>query len=143
MKIISFSKDWGDEFEMPILSIIGDAYLEAIQRIIEIFNKHGYIDDEDEWTFGTNEYFYFSGEELLDIIEDAKDISDREYLVLDKFNIGGYDMLEHFTECKLREWFDKQHEFNQGEYYILKGNLLQLYDEDAADDLLKNVIIYG
>lgn len=41
---------------------------------------------------GTNEFFDFTPEDLKQFIDDAEDISAEECVVLNKFNISGFDI---------------------------------------------------
>jgi hypothetical protein len=79
--IICESKDWADEFDYPIFSIFG----EKTKRTLLLYNN--YLEDEDltEIYFGTNEYFGFIRKEVVDMIQNAKEITESEIEVFDKY----------------------------------------------------------
>jgi hypothetical protein len=94
--IICTSRDWADEFDYPIFSIFG----EETRRIILLHNN--YIDEEalEEVYFGSNEHFSFNRKEIIDMIQNAKEISVADINVLDKYTSGlaAFDIIDHILE---------------------------------------------
>jgi hypothetical protein len=48
--------------------------------------------------WGTNEFFDFTLEDLKQFIDNAKDISEEECAVLNKFNVRGFDIYDRIED---------------------------------------------
>lgn len=92
-KMIIFTvENWADEFDYPIYSVTTKEKLETLVKKLEE-NPFSYGDYE--FGFGTNEYFEFSSEEFINLLEKAKEISDEELATINKFtpNYLGLDIV--------------------------------------------------
>jgi len=73
--------DYADEFDYPVISLFT-----AKQRKFILKNKNK-IPENYEACFGANEYLEFTKEEIIEMFENAKEISKKEIKVLESFNI--------------------------------------------------------
>lgn len=89
-------ENWADEFDYPIFSV---AEPETFKSLIEYFEKNP-VRDTREFCFGTNEYFEFSNDEILSLLNSAKPIADEELKVLEKFVplSLGLDIVSHLID---------------------------------------------
>ena len=90
--IINSTRDYADEFDYTIRSYLTQEKINCLNEnrdfIISVF------EDSDSATFecyfGTNEGFDISIHEFFDLILDAKEISEKEYLILKKFEQNSF-----------------------------------------------------
>lgn len=75
--MIAKSKNWADEFDYPILSIFN----EKTRNVILLHNNFLGDDDLEECYFGTNEYFSFEKDEVLDMIRNAEEVEGEDLKV--------------------------------------------------------------
>ena len=88
MKIICTERDYADEFDYPILSIITDEIEVKFRERMEELKKFGVsFSDQREYYFGTNEALDLSYDEIINMVDNAKPITDAELEVLVKFNV--------------------------------------------------------
>jgi len=76
--LINTSINYADEFDYPIQSIM------SWKKIIEILKT---IDEWKEICFGSNQCIYLDLDEIIDILLSGKEITEKEYDILIKFNI--------------------------------------------------------
>ena len=88
--------DWGDEFDVPILSIFDT---ETCDKALDILDNLG-SDWSEDFYFGTNEFFNFSAKEIKEMIIESRIILDNELDVLEKYvpSCLGIDIVEQFLE---------------------------------------------
>ena len=100
--LVQCDSNYADEFDIYFHMVMSEQELEEAKEII---SKTDW--DWEEFYFGTNESVDFSTEGLLDCLNEAKEITEEEYKVLDKLgltNIGFGDglnwdwILEHAEE---------------------------------------------
>lgn len=88
MKIIITTKDWADEFDYPIISLITDELEEEFWKRMKELKKTGVnFSLKRSYYFGTNEAFNFSYNNIIDMVKEAQTITDEEMNVLKKFNV--------------------------------------------------------
>lgn len=92
MKAYINNIDWADEGDVFFFSVESEENLQALKELIEIYIKLDLFHEKVQMYWGTNEWFYFSGENLLEFINQAEDISDEELEVFYKFKISGFDI---------------------------------------------------
>lgn len=91
MKAYINNVDWADEGDIFFFSLETEERLQAMKELIELYIKLNLF-EEIKMYWGTNEWFYFSGEDLLEFIDQAEDISNEELEILYKFKISGFDI---------------------------------------------------
>jgi hypothetical protein len=93
--IINSTRNYADEFEYTIRSYLTQEKINCLNEnqdfIISIFEETS--KSEFKCYFGTNECFDLSINEFFDLITDAKEISETEYLILKKFEITALDIV--------------------------------------------------
>lgn len=106
--IINTTRDYADEFEYTIRSYLTQEKINSINEnrefIISVFEER----DKAKFKcyFGTNEWFDISIHEFFDLIADAKEISEKEYLILKKFEIASLDIVERVITYFLDHSYD-------------------------------------
>jgi len=96
--MIAKSENWSDEFDYPILSI----FTEKTKNVILLHNN--FFDDTDleECYFGTNEYFSFKKEKVLNMIRSAEEVDYDDlkfaYKIREKFEYCSYDIVDDILE---------------------------------------------
>lgn len=80
MLCIITSAEYADEFDYPVISFFTDEQRDFI------LENQGRIEDIDA-CFGTNESIDFGVDELVSLVENAKDVTDKERAVFAKFGI--------------------------------------------------------
>lgn len=106
--IINSTRDYDDEFDYTIRSYLTQEKINCLNEnrdfIISVF------EDSDsakfECCFGTNEGFDISIHEFFDLILDAKEISEKEYLILKKFEIASLDIVDRVISYFLDHSYD-------------------------------------
>lgn len=106
--IINSTKDYADEFDYTIRSFLSREKINCLKEnqefITSVFEESG--DSEFECYFGTNECFDLTISEFFDYIEDAKEISEKEYLILKKFEIASLDIVDRVISYFLDHAYD-------------------------------------
>jgi hypothetical protein len=88
MKLICTKRDYAGEFGYPIVSLITDEIKVKFRERMEELKKFGVsFSDQREYYFGTNESLELSYNEIIEMVDNAKPITDMELEVLTKFNI--------------------------------------------------------
>lgn len=98
MKILFITRDYADEFDYPIYSLMSD---ELYADVMEYLETKQDSHEVEEWTFGSNEFISLSRAEIYRImLKEAKDISEHELQVLNKFvpSYVGLDIIEQLVE---------------------------------------------
>ena len=91
MKVYIGDVDWADEGDVFFFSVEYEENLKAMKSLIEIISELDLSLSADMY-WGTNEYFNFNTEDLLAFIDGAKDISEEELAIFDKFGVSGFDI---------------------------------------------------
>ena len=94
MKIFISNEDWADEGDVFFCSIESEERLKKLKDLIDLYVELDLLPSSIEMYWGTNEFFDFTPEELKQFIDDAKDISEEECAVLNKFNVRGFDIYD-------------------------------------------------
>lgn len=106
--IINSTKDYADEFDYTIRSYLTQEKLNCLNEnrdfIISVFEDSDNY--EFECYFGTNECFDINIHEFFDLILDAKEISEKEYLILKKFEIASLDIVDRVISYFLDHAYD-------------------------------------
>ena len=101
MKLICTERDYADEFDYPIISVITNEFEVMIRGRMKELKKFGvsFTDDQREYYFDTNE--------IIDMIDNAKPITDAELEVLAKFGVTslGIDIVSRVMDS---EEFDEE-----------------------------------
>lgn len=97
MKVYVNNVDWADEGDVFFFSVIEESELEAMKNLLLIYDD---LDISYDATigWGTNEWFDFDGEDLMEFIDGAQDISDEELAVFKKFRISGLDIYDRIRD---------------------------------------------
>lgn len=75
-KLVIWDENWSDEFDIFGYEIVEE---EILNLIIDILKKNpNLLDDDTEFYFGTNEYIDLNQEDIIEILEEAKNLSDTE-----------------------------------------------------------------
>lgn len=98
MKAYINNVDWADEGNVFFYSIESEENLQLMKELTKILEELDLFDDDVEMYWGTNEFFAFNAEDFLEFIEDAKDISEEELAVFEKFNVYGFDIYERILD---------------------------------------------
>ena len=92
MKAYIGNMDWADEGDVFFCSIESEERLKKLRDLIDLYVELDLLPPSTEMYWGTNEFFEFTPEDLKQLIDSAKDISEEEYAVLKKFNVSGFDI---------------------------------------------------
>lgn len=98
MKIYIDNIDWADEGDVFFCSIESEERLKKLRDLIDLYVELDLLPSSIEMYWGTNEFFDFTPEELKQFIDDAKDISEEECAVLNKFNVRGFNIYDRIED---------------------------------------------
>lgn len=98
MKIYIDNIDWADEGDVFFCSIESEERLKKLRDLIDLYVELDLLPPSIEMYWGTNEFFDFTPEELKQFIDNAKDISEEECAVLNKFNVRGFDIYDRIED---------------------------------------------
>lgn len=98
MKIYIDNIDWADEGNVFFCSIESEERLKKLRDLIDLYVELDLLPPSIEMYWGTNEFFDFTPEELKQFIDNAKDISEEECAVLNKFNVRGFDIYDRIED---------------------------------------------
>ena len=132
MKAYIGNVDWADEGDVFFFSIESEERLQAMEELIKIIEELDLFYGKAEMYWGTNESFKFDTEDFLDFISKARDISEEEIKVLEKFEISGFDIyynIETFIHDCINPWDDIP-ELSEEDLDRIEPLFLQLYDKD-------------
>lgn len=94
MKAYIGTVSWADECDVFFYSIETNERIEAMKELLEIYSELGLFEYKKEVNWGTNQWFEFDKEDFLEFLDNAKDISEEELAVLDKFKVVGFDIYD-------------------------------------------------
>ena len=98
MKAYIGNLDWADEGDVFFCSVESEERLKKLRDLIDLYVELNLLPSSIEIYWGTNEYFEFTPEDLKQFIDDAKDISAEECVVLDKFDVSGFDIYDRIED---------------------------------------------
>lgn len=98
MKIYIDNIDWADEGDVFFCSIESEERLKKLRDLIDLYVELDLLPSSIEMYWGTNEFFDFTPEELKQFIDNAKNISEEECAVLNKFNVRGFDIYDRIED---------------------------------------------
>lgn len=98
MKIYIDNIDWADEGDVFFCSIESEERLKKLRDLIDLYVELDLLPPSIEMYWGTNEFFDFTPEELKQFIDNAKDISEEECAVLNKFNVRGFNIYDRIED---------------------------------------------
>lgn len=126
MKAYIGNVDWADEGDIFFFSVESEERLQAMRELIKIYIKLDLFHEKVEMYWGTNESFYFGGEDLLEFIDEAEDVSDEELEVFYKFGVNGFDIyyriLYILKERAIPTWY----------YYAHKSDFPNIDKEEVS-----------
>jgi hypothetical protein len=88
MWLVVWNEDWADEFNIFGIEVITDGYRD---RLIEKLKKavNNNINREKEYYFGTNEFIMFDYSYVLEVLKEAKKLTETESKVLFDLELVG------------------------------------------------------
>ena len=98
MKIYIGNIDWADEGDVFFCSVESEERLKKLRDLLDLYVKLNLLPSSIEMYWGTNEFFNFTPEDFKQFIDSAKDISEEECAVLNKFNVRGFDIYERIED---------------------------------------------
>lgn len=98
MKAYIGNLDWADEGDVFFCSIESGERLKKLRDLIDLYVELDLLPPSTEMYWGTNEFFEFTPEDLKQFIDNAKDISEEECTVLNKFNVRGFDIYDRIED---------------------------------------------
>lgn len=136
MKAYIGNVDWADEGDVFFFSIESEENLEAMKDLIDILIELDLFCPSDMY-WGTNQYFYFEADDLLEFINEAEDISEEELAIFNKFKISGFDIFERISD-KLHDLiWDLVYDISQEDLDRIKPLYIKLYDQKGWEDIQK------
>lgn len=136
MKVYIGNVEWADEGGIFFFSVESEENLEAMKSLINILVELDlFYPSEMYW--GTNEFFDFDANDLLEFINKAKDISEEELAIFNKFKISGLDIFERMSD-KLHDLiWDLDYDISQEDLDRIKPLYIKLYDQKSWEDIQK------
>lgn len=136
MKAYIGNVDWADEGDIFFFSVESEENLEAMKSLIEILVELDlFYPLEMYW--GTNEYFNFEADDLLEFINEAKDISEEELATFNKFGIYGFDIFEKMPYELYDLIWGLDYDISQEGLDRIKPLCIKLYDQKSWEDIQK------
>lgn len=106
--IINDTRNYADEFEYTMRSYLTKEKFNCLNEnrefIISVFEDTN--NSEFECYFGTNECLDMSIYEFFDLITDAKQLPENEYLVLKKYEVASLDVVDRVVSYFLDYAYD-------------------------------------
>lgn len=136
MKAYIGNVDWADEGDVFFFSVESEENLKAMKDLIDILVELDLFCPSDMY-WGTNQYFYFEADDLLEFINEAEDISEEELAIFNKFKISGFDIFERISD-KLHDLiWDLVYDISQEDLDRIKPLYIKLYDQKGWEDIQK------
>ena len=141
MKAYIGNVDWADEGNVFFFSIESEENLKTMREFIETLVELDLVYSAEVY-WGTNEYFIFNADKFLSFIDNAKDISEEELAVFNKFKVSGFDiykvMLENLSGF-IYQWdyigWDFPDNLNDEGLNKIKPFYIKLYGQEEWDKL--------
>lgn len=136
MKAYIGNVDWADEGDVFFFSVENEENLKAMKSLINILVELDlFYSSEMYW--GTNESFDFDADDFLGFINKAKDISEEELAIFNKFKISGFNIFERILD-KLHDLiWDLDYDISQEDLDRIKPLYIKLYDQKSWEDIQK------
>lgn len=143
MKAYIGSVDWADEGDVFFFSIESEDRLKSAASIIELFLKYSILEMNEgiglHWR--SNKYFSFETSDFLHFIDNAKDISEEEIAVFEKFNVGGFDIYELIIEELKNIFYDTfidvyKDEMTQEDQLCIEHSFVNLFSQEEWNRLM-------
>lgn len=99
MWLVVWNENWADEFDILGIEVIADKYRDClIEKLKKAINNN--IDSEKDYYFGTNEFITFDYSYILEVLEQAKKLTEIESKVLFDLELvgGGQTFLDNVEE---------------------------------------------
>lgn len=136
MKAYIGNVDWADEGDVFFFSVESEENLEAMKNLIEILVEFDlFYSSEMYW--GTNEFFEFSAADFLEFINEAKDVSEEELAIFNKFKISGFDIFKEMLDQLHDLIRDLDYDIAQEYLDKIKPFYLKLYKQEEWDKIQK------
>ena len=100
MKAYINEVDWADEGDIFFFSVESEERLQAMKELISIYDELELLGIEEMY-WGTNESFEFGGNDFIQFIDEAVDITDEELAVFNKFGVSGFDIYDRIADALL------------------------------------------
>lgn len=134
MKVYVGDVDWADEGDVFFFSVECEENLKAMKSLIEIISELDLSLSADMY-WGTNEYFDFNTDDLLAFIDGAKDISEEELAVFDKFGVSGFDIYRGISDSICDSIWDSECDITQEDLDRIKPLYIELYGQESWDSM--------
>lgn len=80
--LITYNGNWADEFDVYFHNVLSEEELCQAKQLVE-----NWVNEWEEFGFGTNEDIEISKEELLEILGEATLLTDEQYKVLSELGL--------------------------------------------------------
>lgn len=88
MWLVVWNENWADEFDILGIEVIADKYRDClIEKLKKAVNNN--INREKEYYFGTNEFIMFDYSYVLEVLKEAKKLTETENKVLFDLELVG------------------------------------------------------
>lgn len=134
MKVYIGNVDWADEGDIFFFSVESEENLKAMKDLIDILVELDLFYPLDMY-WGTNEFFDFDANDLLRFINEAKDISEEELAIFNKFKISGFDIFERMSDRLHDLIWDLDYDISQEDLDRIKPLYIKLYDQMGWDGI--------
>lgn len=140
MKVYAKNHDWADEGDVFFFSIETEENLQAMKKLIDVLSDAD-ISFSTEMYWGTNESFDFYTSDLIDFIDNAKDISEEEIAVFRKFEVWGFDIYDRIFDHICDVLADEDIELTEKQLNELQPAYIILFGEEDWDKFKDAVTI--
>lgn len=106
--LVQYDGNYADEFDVYFHMVMSEDELAQVKKAIGKTNWK-----EEEFYFGTNEYIQVSTEGLLDCLNEAKEITEEEYKVLDKLGLTNIGFGDGLNWSWILEYIEENLEENE------------------------------
>lgn len=149
MKAYIGNVDWADEGDVFFFSVESEENLKTMRGFIETLVDLDLV-YPIEMYWGTNESFEFDANDFFHFIDTAKDISDEELAVFNKFKVSGFDiykvMLENLPGF-IHQWdypgWAFPNNLNEEGLNRIKPFYIKLYGQEEWNELQQQWISYN
>lgn len=147
MKAYIKNVDWADEGDILFFSIESEENLQVMKELLKIYSELDLLPYEEEMYWGTNEFFTFTMEDLVEFIDQAEDISEEELKVFQKFSVRGFDIYEQIYNL-FYNYIVPNYNYRTDSYILpdiskedltrIEPLFIKLYEQDTWDRIIKN-----
>lgn len=100
--IVRYRGNWADEFNVYFHQVMSDTELAELKDAIASTNWNN-----EEFYFGTNEALDFSTSELLSYLEDAEEINEEQFKVLQELDLLSVSFGDGLNWSSILEYIDE------------------------------------